>query len=345
MTAATALALARGGRAALELNKGRLNDLNVYPVPDGDTGSNLFDTAVALEQGLADPALARADRPAVARAATRAALTGARGNSGVILSQIVRGLAESLGAETGPIGQPALARALREASDAAYRAVRLPVEGTMLTAIREMAEAAEAVDGGAGPGELLETVIAAGEAAVERTPTLLEVLRDAGVVDAGAAGLVEFARGMVAATRGEVVSAPAAVVVQPPGVEALHMAHSRYRYCTTFLLEGERVDPGRLEEALVPLGDSLLVVGELPVYKVHVHTDDPGAALSLGVSMGTMTGSRSPTCTARPRIASGVSARPPRAPRPGWWRSPAARPTRPPTARPARAASCSADSR
>jgi len=286
MTGLTALALARGGRASLELNRGRLNDLNVYPVPDGDTGSNLFDTAVALEQGLADPALGSADRPAAARAATRAALTGARGNSGVILSQIVRGLAESLGGEPGAIGQPELARALRSASDAAYRAVRQPVEGTMLTAIREMAEAAEAAGPGTDISELLDAIIAAGEAAVARTPELLQVLRDAGVVDAGAAGLVEFARGLVAATRGEVVLEPTAAGGPQLGVEALHVEASRYRYCTTFLLEGDAVDAGRLEDELDELGDSLLVVGELPVFKVHVHTDDPGAALSAAVAMG-----------------------------------------------------------
>ena len=227
--AATALTLARGGQAALELHRQRIDDLNVYPVPDGDTGSNLLDTAIALTNGLAELG-DDAGREEIARAATRSALMGARGNSGVILSQIVRGFAESLGAEPAAIDGRAVARAVRAASESAYHAVRQPVEGTMLTAVREMAEAAEAAPDLPLPA-LLDRMLEAGDRAVEHTPELLAALRDAGVVDAGAAGLVEFARGAAAASRGERITAPASIsAARPLGVEALHAEPSRYRY-------------------------------------------------------------------------------------------------------------------
>jgi DAK2 domain fusion protein YloV len=283
--AATARSLASGGQAGLELHRQRLDDLNVYPVPDGDTGSNLLDTAAALTQGLAELDEA-AGREEIARVATRSALMGARGNSGVILSQIVRGFAESLGAEPGPIDGRAVARAVHAASDSAYNAVRQPGEGTMLTAVREMAEAAESAPDMPLPA-LLDRMLEAGDRAVERTPELLAALRDAGVVDAGAAGLLEFARGAAAAFRGERITAPASLSPSRPlGVEALHAEPSRFRYCTTFLVEGDGIDPDGLERDLDELGDSLLVVGEPPTIKVHVHTDDPSAALRLGLAMG-----------------------------------------------------------
>jgi uncharacterized protein len=282
-----AVALARGGRSALEANRQRINDLNVYPVPDGDTGSNLTDTAANLVEGLEAGGIAADDRAAIAHAATRAALMGARGNSGVILSQMVRGFAHELGAQPGAIDGAALARALRGASDAAYGAVRQPVEGTMLTAIRVMAETAE-LDLGRPPEVMLDDMLVAADEIVLRTREMLPALTEAGVVDAGAAGLVEFARGAVAGLRGERPPAIAAVEDIPIGIDAVHARPSTYRYCTTFVLEGERVDRERLEALLDPLGDSLLVVGESPTFKVHVHTDDPGAALTLGVAMGTI---------------------------------------------------------
>jgi hypothetical protein len=206
---------------------------------------------------------------------------GARGNSGVILSQIVRGAADSL-AESDE-----LARAFRGASDEAYAAVRKPVEGTMLTVIRELAEAAEAA-GPLEPAELLALLVQRGEEAVERTPEQLDVLREAGVVDAGGAGLVELVRGLAAAASGKALAAPAEIPQLT--VEAAHQELSRYRYCTTFVIEGEALDPPALERELERLGDSLLVVGDPSALKVHVHTDDPGAALSLGTNAGTIEG-------------------------------------------------------
>jgi len=277
-----ALAMARGGAAAVESSRGRLNDLNVYPVPDGDTGTNLAETARELAAGLeSDPA---DTREALAAAATRAALRGASGNSGAILSQIVGGFAGVVGESRG-IDSKTLARALRAATEAAYRPVQHPIEGTMLTVIREMADAAEGV-AGRPLEEAVEVILAEGEASVVRTQGMLDVLRDAGVVDAGAAGLLEFARGAFAGLRGEEVEAPIEAIAAPISLEAIHLEQSRYRYCTAFLVEGDGIDREALESALVEMGDCLLVVGEAPLVKVHVHTDDPGQAISAAVVMG-----------------------------------------------------------
>src|SRR3954471_23277406 len=183
-----ALDLARGARIAIEAARARIDDLNVYPVPDGDTGTNLMLTVRAIVEAL--EADGPDDRAGLANEISRAALMGARGNSGVILSQIVRGAAESLRESRD------LARALRAASDAAYRAVRTPVEGTMLTAIRELAEEAER-------GGSVADVVARGDDCVVRTQAMLPVLTEAGVVDAGAAGLVEIVRGIAAASTRE----------------------------------------------------------------------------------------------------------------------------------------------
>jgi fatty acid kinase len=281
--------LARASLANLEANRQRIDDLNVYPVPDGDTGTNLTLTVRSIVEAL--EASAAEGPEAVAKELSRAALMGARGNSGVIFSQILRGFADVL-AERDEVDSAMLARAFRSASDAAYRAVRRPVEGTMLTVIREMAEEAERRDVRALPkDELLDRVVARGEEALARTPELLDVLREAGVVDAGGAGLVELVRGLAAGVAGKALptAAPAATAAEI-GVDALHQELSRYRCCTAFVVEGEGLDPEDLEKALEPLGDSLLVVGDASALKVHVHTDDPGAALALATSRGTIEG-------------------------------------------------------
>jgi DAK2 domain fusion protein YloV len=275
--------LAAAALAALEASRRRIDDLNVYPVPDGDTGTNLTLSVRAIVES-AEASSAEA-RPDLAREITRAALMGARGNSGVILSQIVRGAADVLGAGEGPVDGPTLAAAFRGASDAAYRAVRRPVEGTMLTVIRELAEEAER-RAAAASGELLPALVAHGEEALARTPEQLSVLKEAGVVDAGGAGLVEIVRGLAAAVAGEPL--PEAPEPEELTVEAIHQELSRYRYCTTFVLEGDDLDSTALEQELEPLGDSLMVVGDLSALKVHVHTDDPGAALTAATALGTI---------------------------------------------------------
>ena len=200
---------------------------------------------------------------------------GARGNSGVILSQIVRGAADVLGAVES-VDSRTVAAVARSASDAAYRAVRQPVEGTMLTVVREIAEAAEARRDDPLP-ELLRALLERADAAVMRTPEQLDVLREAGVVDAGGAGLAEILRGVVAAATGERPPEAPAAEAEEAGVDAIHQELSRYRYCTAFFVEGDELDPDALERELERLGDSLLVVGDRSALKVHVHTDDPGA--------------------------------------------------------------------
>jgi len=279
--------LARSALRNLEAHRRRIDDLNVYPVPDGDTGTNLTLTLRSIVEAL--DASTAVDSEAVAKDVTRAALMGARGNSGVIFSQIVRGFVEVLGRHEGVSGA-LLSRAFRGASDTAYRAVKRPVEGTMLTVIREMAEESERKEHRRlRPNELLQAVLARGEDAVARTPELLDVLRNAGVVDAGGAGLVEIARGMVyGATGEEIPEAP--VETESLGLDAIHLELSEFRYCTVFLVDGEDLDKDALEAQLEEIGDSLLVVGDSSALKVHVHTDDPGRALMLGTAVGVVEG-------------------------------------------------------
>ena len=267
--------LTAGALAAIEANRRRIDDLNVYPVPDGDTGTNLTLTVRAVADALAGDG--PDDRAGIAREVARAALMGARGNSGVILSQIVRGASDSL-AESDD-----LRKAFKSASDAAYRAVKKPVEGTMLTAIRAMAEAAR-------KHADLAAIVAAGDVAVASTREQLPVLKEAGVVDAGASGLVEIVRGIAAALAGEAVPEAPPVADSGISVEAIHQELSRYRYCTVFVVEGDNLDVDGLEAELEQIGDSLLVVGDSTALKVHVHTDDPGRALQLGLARGELEG-------------------------------------------------------
>src|SRR4051795_12429252 len=215
--------------ASLEANRARIDDLNVYPVPDGDTGTNLTMTVRAVDEAV--DSTSAASRQSLARDVARGALMGARGNSGVIFSQIVRGAADVLGETAAPrIDSSSAALALRGASDAAYRAVRRPVEGTMLSVIRELAEEAEARALEGSPlGDLLGDLVRRGEAAVARTPEQLEVLRAAGVVDAGGAGLLELVRGVAAAVSGEALPAPLEDVHDHAGIDAIHQELARYR--------------------------------------------------------------------------------------------------------------------
>jgi hypothetical protein len=270
------LALTRAALAALEASRTRIDDLNVYPVPDGDTGTNMTMTVRAVVDAL--------ERDSAADLG-RAILMGARGNSGVILSQLVRGALEAL-PEDAVVDVPAVAHALRGASDAGYAAVRNPQEGTILTVARALAEKAEELGPAASSlEEALAELVAHGDVALARTTEQLDVLRQAGVVDAGAAGLLEIVRGIVSHVRGEPLPEPTPLLQAIPD-EAIHQELSRFRYCTSFFVEGEAVDPERFEEELGRLGDSLLVVGARGAVKAHLHTDEPGAALALGTGVG-----------------------------------------------------------
>jgi len=276
---AAVLELARAAETLLERNRARLDDLNVFPVPDGDTGTNMLLTVRAVTETLQQSA---AKSESLAEEVAHAALLGARGNSGVILSQIVRGASEAL-ASAEPVDAVAVAKALRRASDEAYSAVQEPVEGTILTVIRALADEAEARTALDLP-QLFAELVRRGDEAVEETRDQLELLRKAGVVDAGAAGLVEIVRGIAAHLAGEPL--PEVVEVERLAPEAVHQEASRFRYCTVFVVEGDNLDATALERELAPLGDSLLVVGDARALKAHVHTDDPGAALQAGTALG-----------------------------------------------------------
>jgi uncharacterized protein len=292
LTVAGVRALLSAGLQALEDRRQEINDLNVYPVPDGDTGTNLaltvrgiLDAVVKLPADLAARDLCHA--------VSQAALMGARGNSGVILSQIIRGAMEVLGASDKTDAE-VLAGALRHATDTAYRAVRKPVEGTMLTVLREMAEAAAETEASTrSVDSFMEGVVCAGWQSVQRTPTLLKVLADAGVVDAGGYGLVVLVEG--AARGGNAWEIPISTrVSQTPlsegelFLEEEPEEESMYTYCTSFLISGQGMDKAVLERSLSALGDSLLVVGDSERIKVHVHTDEPGQALAIGTSLGVL---------------------------------------------------------
>jgi uncharacterized protein len=290
LTVARARDLLASGFAALERRKQEINDLNVYPVPDGDTGTNLaltvkgmVDSVERLPEDLSEHE--------VCSAISQAALMGARGNSGVILSQIVRGAMEVIG-QDGPVTMDVLTRALRHATETAYRAVRRPVEGTMLTVLREMAEAAAMVPEAEGLEVFLQEVVAAGWKSVEKTPTLLRVLADAGVVDAGGFGLVVLIEGAAdgrVGTRTGIATRFAPLESVSSTAPEAEEEESDYTYCTSFLLTGEALDQDSLEDALGRLGDSLLVVGDDRQLKVHVHTDEPGTVLSLAGALGVLT--------------------------------------------------------
>lgn len=290
LTVARARALLAAGLAALEERKQEVNDLNVYPVPDGDTGTNLALTMRGILDSLSrvPPGLKESDLCAVI---AQAALMGARGNSGVILSQIIRGAMEVLG-QAGPVTNEVLARCFSHATETAYRAVRKPVEGTILTVLREMTQAAVEAAEGVEPAVFIEHVISEGWKSVERTPSLLQVLADAGVVDAGGYGLVILIEGAASGRCDWEAPIVTHRESRPVSDAALYAERpeeqSRLGYCTSFLLSGQDMDQRLLEEKLNGLGDSLLVVGDHGHLKIHVHTNDPGRVLSLGTSMGVL---------------------------------------------------------
>ena len=275
----------------LELNKEQVNAINVFPVPDGDTGTNMHLTMRSTMEE-AD----RCQEPeagAVLAAMSHGALMGARGNSGVILSQIVRGLALAVegAAELDP---KALAAGFRQGSDTAYKAVTQPAEGTILTVIRDVASAA-GDNANADLAGLMAAVVDAARESVARTPDLLPVLAEAGVVDAGGQGLFILLEGMLRHLRGETIEGEAAATDGSlekeflSVVEQHHQAEeSPYGYCTEVLIEGQALPVDDLRGRVLAMGDSVLVVGDESLVRIHVHTDDPGALLALGTGAGSL---------------------------------------------------------
>jgi DAK2 domain fusion protein YloV len=287
MTASRYLSLVGGAAQALKDRKEEVNRLNVFPVPDGDTGTNMsltMETVVSEVAKLPEDA-SLAD---LCRAITHGSLMGARGNSGVILSQILRGLCEGIdGAET--LDTELLAVAFERSVVVAFQAVRKPVEGTILTVLRDTAEAARSLaDEGVAIEEALTRVTAASFESVRRTPELLPVLKDNGVVDAGGFGLAILVEGFVAAALGHsvIVAEPTALTGQLKVVPVDDWDDSEYLYCTEFLLYGDAIVPDEIHEYVSSVGGSELVVGADGEYKVHVHTNDPGAVLSKMTGVG-----------------------------------------------------------
>ncbi len=271
-------------RDALRLHQEELNRLNVYPVPDGDTGTNM---ALTVESVVTE--LQHADNMAdVCQAISHGSLMGARGNSGVILSQILRGLAETFVASEAVTGGE-LAAGLRRGSEAAYRAVMRPVEGTILTVVREAADAAEKAreNGASGLVDLLDPTLSAARDSVDRTPELLPVLAEAGVVDAGGKGFTLLLDALLEAVDGRPLPEPE-VVATPAAVEA-HLREgdvSSLRYEVMYLLDAEDATIDALKEAWASIGDSIVVVGGEGLWNCHVHTDDIGAAIEAGIEAG-----------------------------------------------------------
>lgn len=265
--------------ACLGENVDEINALNVYPVPDGDTGINMLMTMQSAMDHISDP---EAPLGTMASEVSMGSLMGARGNSGVILSQLFRGLAAPLGGES-EAGPSALAAAMESGVRAAYSAVMRPVEGTILTVARRAAGAAvEAAAEDADLAGVLRASLDQARQTLERTPEMLDVLRDAGVVDAGGRGLVCILQGALQGLTADVAVAEAGEVRAAPLPEAVGL---EYPYDVVLLMRRASALDG---EALDGLGDSLIVIDEEDMVKVHIHTDDPVAVLSVCMKSGEM---------------------------------------------------------
>ncbi|HEV7526685.1 MAG TPA: DAK2 domain-containing protein [Acidimicrobiia bacterium] len=269
-------------RDALRAHQEELNRLNVYPVPDGDTGTNM---ALTLESVSAE--LRTADSmDEVCHAVSRGSLMGARGNSGVITSQILRGLVE--GFRTLDAVTPTdLREGLRRGSDAAYQAVMRPVEGTILTVVREAAEAVEALGADVTLESVLERAYDAACDAVEHTPDLLPTLRDAGVVDAGGKGFTLLLAALLEVVSGRAIPEPE--VVTAPAVVTAHLAGddpSNLRYEVMYLLDAPDETMPAFRDTWGAIGDSIVVVGGEGLWNCHIHTNDIGGAVEAGIDAG-----------------------------------------------------------
>ncbi len=284
------------GAALLNKNRSSIDALNVFPVPDGDTGTNMSQTINSAVKELGERAFPTVSE--VAACVARGALKGARGNSGVILSQIFRGISRGLeGAEE--MDAALFVKALRMGADTAYKAVMKPKEGTILTVARVIAEELEKEAGRTDDMlELMQRVVTVGDAILKRTPEMLPVLRQAGVVDSGGKGLMVVYAGFLAALRGEAIEegTPEAGGAPLPGEfvddhEAISIEDIKFGYCTEFIVSHPKPDMRdsdveRLRKRLERIGDCVLVIGDLEVVKVHVHTNDPGKAIQMALELG-----------------------------------------------------------
>ncbi|HYJ57160.1 MAG TPA: DAK2 domain-containing protein, partial [Mycobacterium sp.] len=276
------------GLVALGRARAEIDALNVFPVPDGDTGTNLF---LTFEAGVSAAAAdQRADLAALTATFARGALLGARGNSGVIVSQLFRGMAESFSTVTGPVGGPEFSAALTHAADLGYAAVARPVEGTVLTVARAAAAAASA-GVNAALANTVQQAAAAARVALAKTPEQLPVLRLAGVVDAGGRGLVVLLDALQVVVTGITADDTASDTEWERPVagneRSVHGADPNGpAFEVMYLLEAPDGSTNALRDQLDSLGDSVVVVGGDGLWNIHVHTDDPGSAVEAGVAVG-----------------------------------------------------------
>jgi len=284
------------GTAWLEKCAPDINAINVFPVPDGDTGTNMVLTMkFALEE-----AKLNSDNQvsSVAKSLAHGSLMGARGNSGVILSQFFRGLAKGLGGKTHFDGGD-FARALAESSQMAYKGIVNPVEGTILTVLKDASKAAQgAVKDDDGLVPVLEAAVKSAEDSVARTPSLLPVLKEAGVVDAGGQGLYVLLDGALQFLKGEAHKIQyrrprlvvAATELMPRVAKRPSQLETPHGYCTNFVLEGKNLDSGKIEKDLKKKGQSLIVTGDDTLVRIHIHSLEPGEILKYATKLGKLHG-------------------------------------------------------
>ena len=281
----------------LEANRTKIDALNVFPVPDGDTGTNM---SLTMQSAVKELKLCNSNRMSlITDAISRGALRGARGNSGVILSQVFRGICSVL-KENEEVDTKLFAKALKKATEIAYAAVSKPKEGTMLTVSRMISECAQTAQRHRDFEVFFKEIIARGEEALAMTPELLPVLKKAGVVDSGGMGLLTVYKGMYKGLIGETVEVneepeeTTSVKTEetvPTEIDILNLGEIEFGYCTEFFIINLKrrttlADIDRLREYLMSIGDSVVVVGDLEFVKVHVHTNNPGQALSKALTLG-----------------------------------------------------------
>jgi DAK2 domain fusion protein YloV len=276
--------LVESGLSALKRYQNEINKLNVFPVPDGDTGTNLVLTMQAILEEIAkcpDKSMS-----SLSKALTFGSLMGARGNAGVILSQIVRGICDAIGSSE-ILSSLVVIEALQNAVRIAYQAVRKPVEGTMLTVIKDAALAAQNLaKQNLNIDLLLEKILVEANRSLERTPDLLPVLKEAGVVDAGGYGLVVIGEGILASLKGQELEE--ANLSYAPSISSEEEISLEFKYCTEFLLKGKDINSEDLQKELESWGDSVMVVGSPDLARVHVHSNHPGKVLEIAVGLGSL---------------------------------------------------------
>lgn len=282
------------GAKNLEVKKEWINELNVFPVPDGDTGTNMTLTIMSAVREV--NSLEEVTFKSLAKAISSGSLRGARGNSGVILSQLLRGFTKVI-KEKEEVDAPTLADAMEKAVETAYKAVMKPKEGTILTVAKGAADKArELCDDCEDIGTFLEDVIAYANQVLNETPEMLPVLKEAGVVDSGGQGLVVVLEGAFDAFQGKEIDLNFEVQDAKTSVTKISReaeADIKFGYCTEFIImldkEFTEQDEAELKEYLLSLGDSLVVVADDEIVKVHVHTNDPGLAIQKALTYGALT--------------------------------------------------------